>query len=149
MLIYRESHRTSPPLLLTHGWPGSFYEFHQLIPRLTRPSDFGGRAQDAFTVVVPSLPGFGFSFTPGQRRFGLRDSTDILAVLMTDVLGYDRFFAHGGDLGAFVTSHLGNAHTDKTRGIHITLIPRPRVLLDLAEPTEDEERYQSQLSHTG
>ncbi len=137
----------APPLLLTHGWPGSFYEFHQLIPRLTRPSDFGGRAQDAFTVVVPSLPGFGFSFTPGQRRFGLRDSTDILAVLMTDVLGYDRFFAHGGDLGAFVTSHLGNAHTDKTRGIHITLIPRPRVLLELAEPTEDEVRYQSQLSH--
>ena len=56
-----------------------------------RPSDFGGRSEDSFTVVAPSLPGYGFSFTAGQRRFGLRDATDILAVLMTDVLGYDKF----------------------------------------------------------
>ena len=137
----------APPLLLTHGWPGSFYEYHQLIPRLTRPSDFGGRAQDAFTVVVPSLPGYGFSFTPGQRRFGLRDATDILAVLMTDVLGYDQFFAHGQDFGSYVAAHLGNAHTDKTRSIHITLMALPRVLPELAEATEDEERYQAQLAH--
>lgn len=137
----------APPILLTHGWPGSFYEYHQLIPRLTRPSEFGGRAEDAFTVVVPSLPGYGFSFTPGQRRFGLRDATDILAVLMTDVLGYDRFFAHGQDFGSYVAAHLGNAHTDKVRGIHITLMALPRVLPELADPTDDEKRYQAQLAH--
>ena len=137
----------APPLLLAHGWPGSFYEYHRLIPRLTRPSEFGGRAEDSFTVVAPSLPGYGFSFTPGQRRFGLRDATDILAVLMTDVLGHDRFFAHGQDFGSYVAAHLGNAHTDKTRGIHVTLMALPRVLPELAEPTEDEARYRAQLAH--
>lgn len=137
----------APPLLLSHGWPGSFYEYHQLIERLTRPSAFGGKASDAFTVVVPSLPGYGFSFTPGQRRFGLRDMTDMLAVLMTDVLGHQRFFAHGQDFGSYIAAHLGNAHTDVTRAIHITLMALPRVLPHLANPTSEEKRYQAQLKN--
>ena len=59
------------PLLLSHGWPGSVWEFHQLIPRLTDPARFGADPADAFTVVAPSLPGYGFSFRPGQPRFGV------------------------------------------------------------------------------
>src|SRR5215208_6681547 len=87
------------PLLLSHGWPGSVFEFMQIIPRLTDPARFGGDAADAFTVVAPSLPGYGLSFAPGQKRFGVEDITDRLATLMTEVLGYRRFAAQGGDWG--------------------------------------------------
>ena len=83
------------PILLPHGWPGSFNDFHKLIPMLTHPTGFGGDAADAFTVVVPSLPGHGFSFSAGQPRFDLQTMADVLAVLMTQVLGHDRFAAHG------------------------------------------------------
>ncbi len=90
------------PLLLSHGWPGSFFEYHRLIPRLTHPSRFGGSAEDAFSVVVPSLPGHGFSFSPGQRRFSISDIADCLSTLMVDVLGYPTFCAHGHDWGSFI-----------------------------------------------
>ena len=95
------------PLLLSHGWPGSVFEFLELIPRLTDPARFGGDPADAFTVVAPSLPGYGLSFAPGQPRFGSREIADCFAELMTDVLGYARFAAQGGDWGAFITSRLG------------------------------------------
>jgi microsomal epoxide hydrolase len=97
------------PLLLSHGWPGSVLEFLDLIPRLTDPARFGGDPADAFTVVAPSLPGYGLSFAPGQPRFGAEAIADCLAELMTDVLGYGRFAAQGGDWGAFVTARLGHA----------------------------------------
>ncbi len=90
------------PLLLSHGWPGSVFEFLDLIPRLTDPARFGGDPADAFTVVAPSLPGYGLSFTPGQPRFGVEAIADCMAELMTDVLGYPQFAAQGGDWGAFV-----------------------------------------------
>jgi Epoxide hydrolase N terminus len=82
------------PLLLTHGWPGSFYEYHKLIPRLTHPSRYGGSPDDAFTVVVPSMPGHGFSFRENQPRFGLTEIADSLKTLMVDVLGHRLFAAH-------------------------------------------------------
>ncbi len=88
------------PLLLMHGWPGSVYEFLDIIPRLTDPAAFGGDAADAFTVVAPSLPGYGLSFRPGQKRFGVPDIADCLVDLM-DALGYRRFAAQGGDWGAY------------------------------------------------
>lgn len=87
------------PLLLSHGWPGSVFEFLDIIPRLTDPARFGGDPADAFTVVAPSLPGFGLSFKPGQARFGAEEIADCFAELMTGVLGYDRFGAQGGDWG--------------------------------------------------
>lgn len=132
------------PLLLTHGWPGSFFEFHQLIPLLTRPSAFGGDAADAFTIVAPSMPGHGFSFAPNQPRFSLQQIAAALACLMTDVLGYRRYAAHGHDWGAFIATRLGFAHAAALAGIHITLLAIPR------EPRKetknaDEERYQDQL----
>lgn len=85
------------PLLLSHGWPGSVFEFLDLIPRLTEPARFGGAQSDAFTVIVPSLPGFGLSFSPGQSRLGIEEITDCFAALMIDVLGYRQFGVQGGD----------------------------------------------------
>jgi microsomal epoxide hydrolase len=135
------------PLLLTHGWPGSFYEFHKLIPLLTRPSAFGGDPADAFSVVVPSMPGHGFSFSNDQPRFGLAEIADVLACLMTQVLGYQRFAAHGHDWGAFVATRLGFAHAAKLIGIHITLLAIPRQTLPSGPQSVDEERWQRQLAH--
>ena len=80
----------SMPLLLMHGWPGSVFEFLDIIPRLTDPARFGGDPADAFTVVAPSFPGYGLSFKPGQPRFAVPEMADCLAALMTDVLGYRR-----------------------------------------------------------
>jgi pimeloyl-ACP methyl ester carboxylesterase len=134
------------PLLLSHGWPGSVFEFLDLIPRLTEPSRFGGDASDAFTVVAPSLPGYGLSFRPDQKRFGIEAIADCLADLMTEVLGYRRFAAQGGDWGAFVSSRLGAAHADKLVGIHINLLAIPRDPAMLKNPTEEENRYLSELT---
>jgi pimeloyl-ACP methyl ester carboxylesterase len=131
------------PLLLSHGWPGSFFEYHRLIPRLTHPSRYGGSAEDSFSVVVPSLPGHGFSFTPGQRRFGIGEIADCLGTLMVDVLGYDSFMAHGHDWGAFISTRLGYTHAEQVSGIHITLLAIPR--RPTPPRTPDETRFQQQL----
>ena len=105
------------PLLLLHGWPGSVFEFLDIIPRLTDPARFGGDPADAFTVIAPSLPGYGLSFAAGQKRFAIDAIADVMAELMTDVLGHQRFAAQGGDWGAFVTSRLGYAYPDRMIGI--------------------------------
>ena len=111
------------PLLVSHGWPGSIYEFVNIIGPLTDPASYGGDPEDAFTVIAPSLPGFGFSGTAGRRRLGIEEIADIFARLMTDVLGYARFAAQGGDWGAFVTARLGQVHPEKLAGIHLNMIP--------------------------
>jgi pimeloyl-ACP methyl ester carboxylesterase len=134
------------PLLLSHGWPGSVFEFIDLIPRLAHPSHFGGKAADAFTVVAPSLPGYGLSFRPGQKRFSIEAITDCLADLMTDVLGYRRFAAQGGDWGAFVASRLGAVHADKIVGIHINLLAVRRDPTLLQNSSEEERRYAAELA---
>src|ERR1700709_450391 len=94
------------PLLLLHGWPGSVYEFLDIIPRLTDPARFGGDPKDAFTLVGPSLPGYGLSFQPGPKRFSVSEMADCVAALMHDVLGYEKLGAPGGDWGAAVSSRL-------------------------------------------
>jgi pimeloyl-ACP methyl ester carboxylesterase len=134
------------PLLLAHGWPGSVFEFLELIPRLADPARFGGDPADAFTVVAPSLPGFGLSFAPGQARFGVEAIADCLADLMTDVLGYQRFAAQGGDWGAFVASRLGYAHAGQMIGIHLNLMPLMRDPQMVAVPTSEERRYLGELA---
>ena len=130
------------PLLLLHGWPGSVFEFLEIIPRLTDPARFGGDARDAFTVVAPSLPGYGLSFQPGMKRFGVPEMADCVAALMTDVLGYKKFGAQGGDWGAAVTSRLGYAYAERMIGIHINLMmAASRDPADFPDPTEEEQRY--------
>lgn len=134
------------PLLLMHGWPGSVFEFLDLIPRLTDPARFGGDPADAFTVVAPSLPGYGPSFRPGQARFGVPAIADCLAELMTGVLGYPRFGAQGGDWGASIASNLGVHHPDKLLGIHVNLLSvRPDQAL-LEDPSPEERRYQEEVA---
>ena len=135
------------PLLLTHGWPGSVVEFQELIPLLTHPSAHGGDARDAFTVVAPSIPGYGFSFAPNQRRFGLREIADTFQRLMSDVLGYRRYAAHGHDWGAFVSTRLGYAYPDSLASIHITLLAVPRERVPGRVPSAEEQRFYDQLDH--
>ena len=133
------------PLLLAHGWPGSVFEMLELIPRLTDPARFGGDPADAFTVVAPSLPGYGLSFAPGQPRFALEAIAACLADLMS-VLGYRRFAAQGGDWGAFVASRLGCTEADRLIGIHITLLSIRRDLNMVADPTPEERRFLNELA---
>lgn len=135
------------PLLLSHGWPGSVIEFHKVIPMLTDPARFGGDPGDAFTVVAPSLPGYTLSFAPGQPRFKLEEIADTFAALMTDVLGYRRFAAQGGDWGAFVTSRLGYAYPERLAGIHLNLLAVRRDPKMLEDPTPEEKRFLEQLEH--
>ena len=113
------------PLILTHGWPWTFWDFEQVIRPLTDPAAFGGDPADAFDVVVPSLPGFGFS-TP-LRVDGLQTSkgVDMWADLMTDVLGYERFAAAGGDFGAMMSGTLGARYPDRVLGVYVTLPSLP------------------------
>jgi microsomal epoxide hydrolase len=133
------------PLLLSHGWPGSIFEFLELIPRLTDPARFGGDPADAFTIIAPSLPGYGLSFTPGQPRFGIEQIADCFAELMTDVLGYSRFGAQGGDWGSFITARLGYAYPKRLTAIHLNMMPVRRDPAMLPSPTPEEGRYGEEL----
>jgi len=124
------------PLIITHGWPSSFAEFETLIPLLTDPAAHGGDAAEAFDVIAPSMPGFGFS---GRPRVGGMNSAavgDLWARLMRDVLGYRRFFAHGGDIGAHVVNRLGRAHGDCVAAIHAMAAP----LVDAPQGLSTAER---------
>jgi microsomal epoxide hydrolase len=135
------------PLLLSHGWPGSVFEFHKIIPMLTDPARFGGDPADAFTVVAPSLPGYVFSFRPGQQRFSVERIADTFARLMTEVLGYPRFAAQGGDWGGFVTSRLGLMHRSLLYGIHVNLLAVRRDPKMLQNPSAEEKSFLEQLNH--
>jgi microsomal epoxide hydrolase len=110
------------PIVLTHGFPDSFLRFAQIIPLLTDPAAHGADPDDAFDVVVPSLPGYGFSGRPETPGM-LFKVADLWAILMTQRLGYTRFAAHGGDWGSTVTEHLARSHSDAVIGIHITDVP--------------------------
>ena len=134
------------PLLLAHGWPGSVLEFLELIPRLVDPVSFGADPADSFTVVAPSLPGYGLSFAPGQPRFGVEAIADCFAALMSEVLGYPSFAAQGGDWGAFVVSRLGHAHAERTIGIHLNMMPIRRDPGMVSDPTPEERRYLEELA---
>jgi pimeloyl-ACP methyl ester carboxylesterase len=107
------------PLLLTHGWPSSFYEYSKVVPMLADPASHGGDPADAFDVVVPSLPGFGFS----DRRpvAGGTVRTPELWIGLMEALGHDRFAAHGDDWGAYVTNRLGLLYPERLIGVHVTL----------------------------
>ena len=126
------------PLILTHGYPDSFYRFVKLIPMLADPQSYGGRAEDAFDVIVPDLPGFGFSDKPAQHG-AIFKVNDLWARLMSDVLGYPRFGAHGGDWGSTVTEQLARSHPNSVAAIHLTDVPFGHLLQkkpDDASPAE-------------
>jgi pimeloyl-ACP methyl ester carboxylesterase len=110
------------PLLLTHGWPSTCWEFLPVVGRLTEPGRFGADPADAFDVVVPSLPRYAFS---DPLPAGGTDIPQLWYRLMTDVLGYPRFGAHGGDIGAMVTNRLALEHPEALIGIHVNGGTRP------------------------
>lgn len=145
--IYEEGKGTNPlPLLLSHGWPGSVYEFHKIIPMLTDPEAHGGSAEDSFTVIAPSLPGYTFSYEPGQARFSLEEITDAFAELMTKVLGFDSFVAQGGDWGGFVTSRMGFAYPDLLKAIHLNFLAVRRDPNIVENPSAEEAVFLKQLN---
>jgi len=113
------------PLVLTHGWPGSFFEMSKITPLLADPASHGGDAADAFHVVTPSMPGYGFSDHPTKPGMHVLRVSDLWVKLMKDGLGYDRFGAQGGDWGASVTAYLGFAYPENLIGIHLTSMVRP------------------------
>jgi pimeloyl-ACP methyl ester carboxylesterase len=135
----RSAEPNATPLLLTHGWPGSFVEFRHLVGPLTDPEAHGGDPADAFDVVVPSIPGFGFSGPPKDPDWGPDRVADAFAELMTR-LGYERFAAHGGDWGAIITRLLAVRHPHRLSAIHVTsmLSAVPKTPADLDGLAGDE-----------
>jgi pimeloyl-ACP methyl ester carboxylesterase len=132
------------PLILTHGWPGSFVEMMRLIPLLTDPAAHGADAEDSFDVIVPSLPGFGYSGEPAEGTSVFRVAE--LWVELMEALGYQRFAAQGGDIGAGVTTALGLRHPERVVGIHLNFIPgsyRPS-FDDAPALSEAEQRFLSE-----
>ncbi|MAT06867.1 MAG: epoxide hydrolase [Acidimicrobiaceae bacterium] len=131
----RSSNPDALPLLITHGWPGSIVEFHKVIEPLTDPGAHGGDPADAFHVIAPSLPGYGFSGKPTEAGWGIEKIADVWAELMSR-LGYDRFVAQGGDWGSAVTHQVAARHPGRCIAAHMTLAmaARPK-----SEPTEPDE----------
>src|SRR5262249_30729525 len=127
------------PLILTHGWPGSVFEFLEAIGPLSDPAKYGGSAEDAFDVVVPSIPGFGFSSKPRQP-IGPPTVARLWHSLMTKTLGYSRFGAQGGDLGNAITIALARAFPASLAGIHLNATGG----VPVTQPTTDEEKTWAQ-----
>ncbi|MEJ6682937.1 MAG: epoxide hydrolase [SAR86 cluster bacterium] len=134
-LHIRSPHANARPLLLTHGWPGSIVEFQKVIAPLTDPTQHGGSADDAFHLVCPTLPGFGFSGKPTTPGWDIAKIATAWNTLMVR-LGYDHYLAQGGDWGAIVTSMIGAQNLGNCQGIHITMPivpPDPETMNDLSE----------------
>ena len=135
----RSPHAHALPLIMTHGWPGSIMEFLKVIGPLTRPDEHGGDAEDAFHVVCPALPGYGFSGKPAVPGWGVEKIADAWAVLMAR-LGYDRYVAQGGDWGALVTVNIGSRDPEHCAAIHLNMVvatPDPDTMGDLT-PAEQQ-----------
>jgi pimeloyl-ACP methyl ester carboxylesterase len=111
------------PLILIHGWPSSFAELLKVIPLLTDPGSHGGDPRDSFNVIVPSLPGYGYSDAPRNSGMSIWHAADLLYKLMKEVLGYHKFAASGGDWGAYAASYLGFKSPEQILAIHLSFIP--------------------------
>ena len=116
----KSSNPNARPLLLTHGWPGSVVEFLKVIDPLTEPQEHGGTADDAFHLVIPSLPGYGFSDKPQATGWGVEKIADAWSTLMAR-LGYSQYFAQGGDWGSVITSYIARQDPKHCLGIHINM----------------------------
>ena len=138
-LVYERGSGSGPlPLVLTHGWPGSFVEFEAVVGPLAHPERFGGRVEDAFDVIVPSLPGYGWS-APPPAPISTRDIARIWDELMTSVLGYPRYVAQGGDWGSLVTSWLGVDSAPHVVAIHLNMMGLRPYLGEGSSPLTPEE----------
>ncbi|HEY3598736.1 MAG TPA: epoxide hydrolase, partial [Paraburkholderia sp.] len=135
----RSAHPDALPIILTHGWPGSVVEFLDVIDRLTDPTRFGGRAEDAFDVVVPSIPGYGFSDKPTEQGWNTQRIARAWTVLMQERLGYRHWVAQGGDWGSAITHALASQRPQGLMAAHVNL---PLVAPEVrpAQPGNEEQR---------
>ena len=129
------------PILLNHGWPWTFWDMKDVILPLAAPAAYGGDPEDAFDVVVPSLPGFTFSSPLPRSGISYVETADMWVKLMR-ALGYEKFVTQGGDAGAFVSAQLGHAHPESILGVHLTFPVLPGVPNDAGDPNDftPEER---------
>ncbi len=144
-LHIRSPEECARPLLLSHGWPGSVLEFMDAIGPLSDPVAHGGKAEDAFDLVIPSLPGYGFSGKPTVTGWSVEKIAESWHDLMA-ALGYDAWFAQGGDWGAMITSAIGSQNRGGCKGIHLNMIvaaPPPEVMQN---PTEEEKSALARLA---
>ncbi|MDG4840306.1 epoxide hydrolase [Micromonospora sp. WMMD967] len=132
------------PIVLTHGWPSTFLELTRLGDRLANPSRYGGDPADSFDVVIPSLPGFAFS-DPRPGWPAQPPTHELWHTLIHDVLGYNRYGAHGGDLGAGVSSRLAAAHPESVAGVHVLAAMNPPIAPD-EQLSEEEQAHIAQMA---
>ena len=138
----RSHHKNALPLLLSHGWPGSIVEFAKVIPRLLDPVAFGGSADDAFHIVAPSLPGFGFSDKPHKSGMGAPQIAALFDKLMCG-LGYDRYVAQGGDWGSVITTSIGAQNFGACAALHVNMV-RPAPTAE--DATSDDPKVQTAMA---
>jgi pimeloyl-ACP methyl ester carboxylesterase len=141
----------APALLLSHGWPGSFFEFMHVIEPLAHPERFGGDVADAFDVIVPSLPGYGFSGRPA-RPIGPRQTADWFHRLMTETLGYETYLAQGGDWGSIISTWMAHDYPQACRGLHLNMsfFRAPGAEATTREEIDaEQERQRRQANETG
>jgi pimeloyl-ACP methyl ester carboxylesterase len=141
-LHVRSPHEHARPLIMTHGWPGSIAEFQKVIGPLTRPDDYGGKAEDAFHLVCPTLPGFGYSDKPESPGWNVERIATAWDTLMSR-LGYQSWYAQGGDWGSIITTMIGVQNLGHCSGIHITM---PIVAPDPATLDNPSEQEQAALA---
>ncbi|MFE9725364.1 epoxide hydrolase family protein [Streptomyces sp. NPDC005794] len=142
----RSPEPTAMPLLLCHGWPGSVLEFRHLVGPLTDPVAHGGRAEDAFHVVIPSMPGFGFSDKPTATGWGVARIADAWIELM-DRLGYREWGAQGGDWGSAVVEAISRKAPERLLGLHVNLPLVFPTAQEIEEATPDEQRMLGKAQH--
>jgi pimeloyl-ACP methyl ester carboxylesterase len=146
--IHEQGRGPNPkPLLLSHGWPGSIAEFTDMIPMLTDPAAHSADAKQSFTVIAPSLPGYGFSGHARTRAMNIQAIAEIFHKLMKEVLGYQRFCAQGGDWGSAITSRLGEVHGESLYGIHVNLVFVGGHTRTKGELTDEEKLFLADMDH--
>ena len=131
----------SIPLIITHGWPSTFAEMVDIIPMLTDPASHGGNESDSFDVIVPSMPGYGFSEKPSSPGVNPRVIAQMWVDLMTETLGYEKFVAQGGDWGAAITTALGTNHSDSVASIHLTMSSTGTDVPEGVQLSADEKKF--------
>ena len=131
----------SIPLIITHGWPSTFAEMVDIIPMLTDPASHGGNESDSFDVIVPSMPGYGFSEKPCSPGVNPRVIAQMWVDLMTETLGYEKFVAQGGDWGAAITTALGTNHSDSVDSIHLTMSSTGTDVPEGVQLSADEKKF--------
>ena len=148
--VYERGDGPNPiPIIITHGWPGSFLEMLKIIPLLTNPTRSGGSETDSFDVIVPSIPGYGFSSRPSQTGMNAFRIAELWMKLMKG-LGYDKFAAQGGDWGASISTCLGLNHPESLIGLHLNYIPgsyKPFIGLTDSEMSINELAFQKEQQH--